>query len=146
MKLKTLNIIFSSNEEFMSDLKSALFENKTSIDMTDSISFDSLDTYNKVMTPKKLQLIMAIARLKPESINHLARLLSREYAHVFKECKMLQTLGFIKLVEVGSGQKKQSQPILAFNYDLIRVKAPIEEIFSITEESNRVLLDEAKVG
>ena len=146
MKLKTLNIIFSSNEEFMSDLKSALFENKTSIDMTDSISFDSLDTYNKVMTPKKLQLIMAIARLKPESINHLARLLSREYAHVFKECKMLQTLGFIKLVEVGSGQKKQSQPILAFNYDLIRVKAPIEESFSITEESNRVLLDEAKVG
>jgi predicted transcriptional regulator len=146
MKLKTLNIIFSSNEEFMSDLKSALFENKTSIDMTDSISFDSLDTYNKVMTPKKLQLVMAIARLKPESINHLARLLSREYAHVFKECKMLQTLGFIKLVEVGSGQKKQSQPILAFNYDLIRVKAPIEEIFSITEESNRVLLDEAKVS
>lgn len=146
MKLKTLNILFSSNAEFMSDLKSALFENKTSIDMTDSISFDSLDTYNKVMTPKKLQLIMAIARLKPESINHLARLLSREYAHVFKECKMLQTLGFIKLVEVGSGQKKQSQPLLAFNYDLIRVKAPIEVIFSITEESNRVLLDEARVG
>lgn len=146
MKLKILNIIFSSNEEFMSDLKSALFENKTSIDMSDSISFDSLDTYNKVMTPKKLQLIMAIARLKPESINHLARLLSREYAHVFKECKMLQTLGFIKLVEVGSGQKKQSQPILAFNYDLIRVRAPIEEIFSITKESNQVLLDEAKVG
>ncbi len=146
MKLKALNIIFSSHESFMSDLKAALFENKTSIDTTDSISFDSPDTYNKIMTPKKLQLIMAIARLKPESINHLARILSREYAHVFKECKILQSLGFIKLIEVGSGQKKQSQPILAFNYDLIRVKAPIEEIFPITEESNRILLNEARVS
>jgi predicted transcriptional regulator len=92
------------------------------------------------MTPKKLQLIMAIARLKPESINQLAKLLSREYAHVFKECKSLETLGFIKLAEVGVGQKKQSQPVLSFNYDIIRVKAPIEEIFPITEQSNKVLL------
>lgn len=146
MSLRTLNIIFSSHENFMANLKSAVFESKSSVDMTDSLSFDSVDTYSKIMTPKKLQVIMAIARLKPESINHLAKLLSREYAHVFKECKTLQMLGFIKLVEVGSGQKKQSRPLLAFDYDIIRVKAPLEEIFPITEQSNKILLDEAKVS
>jgi predicted transcriptional regulator len=146
MKLNILNIIFLSHDEFKQEIKSAIMKSKTTKNLTNSISFDSLDSFNKIMTPKKLQLIMAIARLNPESINHLAKLLSREYAHVFKECKNLQTLGFIKLEEVGLGLKKQSRPMLSFNYDFIRVKAPIEEIFPITEKTNRILLDVAKAS
>jgi predicted transcriptional regulator len=96
------------------------------------------------MTANKLEILMAIARLKPASINQLAKLINREYPHVLKDCRSLEVLGFIKLEEVGAA-RTQLAPMLIFDYDIIHVKSQIEEIFPITEQSNRVLLT-AQVG
>jgi predicted transcriptional regulator len=54
-KLKTLNITFSTNDNFMEDLKSVLKEKKNSIDSNESISFDSIETFKKVMTSNNLK-------------------------------------------------------------------------------------------
>jgi predicted transcriptional regulator len=87
---------------------------------------------------------MAISRLRPDSINQLAKFVNREYPHVLKDCRSLEVLGFIALIEAES-IKKQFTPKLAFDYDIIRVKSKIEELFPITEESNRILLDSMAV-
>lgn len=144
MKLKILNIIFSSNEEFMSDLKTALFKGGNTKLANESITFDSIETFKRLMTSNKLEILMAIARFRPESIKQLAKQVNREYPHVLKDCKSLEILGFIQFDKV-EGARKQFIPKRIFEYDIIRVRSHIEEIFSITEKSNKVLLS-AKVS
>ncbi|HAZ13818.1 MAG: hypothetical protein A2X86_14515 [Bdellovibrionales bacterium GWA2_49_15] len=142
MGLKILNIVFSSQEDFMKDVKSSLFDEKKLDHSSDTISFDSIETFKRAMSSNKLEILMAIARFHPESMNQLAKLLNREYPHVYKDCKTLETLGFIKLREMDIA-RKQLIPSLAFEYDIIRVQSKIEEIFPISALSNRVLLDES---
>jgi len=144
MKLKILNVVISSREQFMSGLKRSISKNNLLLEEDHSIEFDSFETFKRVMTLNKLQILMAIARLRPESINQLAKMVNREYPHVLNDCNALETYGFIKLDEVG-GARKQLMPKLVFDYDLIRVKTNLEEILPISERSNKVLLT-AKVA
>jgi predicted transcriptional regulator len=144
MKLKILKVIISRRKEFLTELRNAINTSESTEEENDSISFDSIETFKRLMTANKLEILMAIARLKPASINQLAKLLNREYPHVLKDCHSLEVLGFIKLEEVGAA-RKQFTPTLIFDYDIIHVKSQIEEIFPITEQSNRVLLT-AQVG
>lgn len=139
MKLKILNVVISSRKKFMADLRKSVSSGEILEEENNSISFDSFETFKRLVTANKLEILMAIARLRPESINQLAKLLNREYPHVLKDCHSLQVLGFIKFEEV-EGARKQFVPMLVFDYDIIHVKSKIEEIFPITEQSNRVLL------
>jgi predicted transcriptional regulator len=145
MSLKILNINFTNREDFLYEIRGALFEGKE-IENTkeDEISFDNVETFKRVISQNKLQILMAISRLKPESIYQLEKFVNRKYPHVLKDCRQLESLGFIKLIE-SEGAKKQLHPKLIFDYDLIRVKSEIEEVFAISEVSNQVLL-ESNVG
>ena len=139
MKLKILNVVISSRKKIMADLRKSVSLGEILEEENNSISFDSFETFKRLVTANKLEILMAIARLRPESINQLAKLLNREYPHVLKDCHSLQVLGFIKFEEV-EGARKQFVPMLVFDYDIIHVKSKIEEIFAISEQSNRVLL------
>lgn len=141
MKLKTLTINFSTNDDFLKDTKGSLFNpTHTSVDDDEySLSFDSMETFKNTLTQNRLDILMAIAREKPESIYQLAKYLNREHTHVAKDCKILEFLGFIVLAET-AGAKKQYVPKLVFDYDFIIVKDKMEKIFSISKKSNEFIL------
>ena len=139
MKLKVLNVVISNKEQFMKGLTRALKKRGLSADEDNTIEFDSFETFKRVITLNKIQILMAIARLKPESINQLAKLVEREYPHVLNDCHALETYGFIRLDDVG-GARKQFTPRLVFDYDLIRLKTNLGEILPISERSNNLLL------
>jgi predicted transcriptional regulator len=138
MKLKTLTINFSSTDEFLGGVRDALSKGKNSKKQNESLSFDSIETLKKILTQNRLEILMAIARIKPASIYQLAKFLNREHPHVTKDCKALEMFGFISLAEVDS-LKKQYTPKLSFEYDLIRVNAKMEEFFSISAKSNKMI-------
>lgn len=142
MKLKILNISFKSRDEFLDDTKKEILGKGVS--KNNELIFGSIETFKRVMGQNKLEILMAISRLKPESIYRLEKILNRKYPHVLKDCRQLESLGLIKLVE-SEGVKRSLRPELVFEYDLIKVNSDIEEIFPISERSNRVLL-EAKIG
>ena len=142
MKLKILNINFKSRDEFLENTKKEILGE--GIPKKNELIFDSIETFKRVMGQNKLEILMAISRLSPDSIYGLKKLLNREYPHVLKDCRQLESLGLIQFVK-SEGAKRQLRPILVFEYDLIRVNSDIEEIFPISERSNRILL-EAKVG
>jgi predicted transcriptional regulator len=139
MKLKVLNVVISNKEQFMKGLSRVLKKRGSSADEDNTIEFDSFETFKRVITLNKIQILMAIARLKPESINQLAKLVEREYPHVLNDCHALETYGFIRLDDVG-GARKQFAPRLVFDYDLIRLKTNLGEILPISERSNNLLL------
>jgi len=142
MKPKILNINFKSRDEFLEDTKKEILGE--GIPKKNELIFDSIETFKRAMGQNKLEILMAISRLNPESVYRLEKLLNRKYPHVLKDCRKLESLGLIRLVK-SEGAKRQLRPELVFEYDLIRVNSDIEEIFPISERSNRVLL-EAKVG
>lgn len=139
MKLKVLNVVISNKEQFMKGLSRALKKRGSSLDEDNTIEFDSFETFKRVITLNKIQILMAIARLKPESINQLAKLVDREYPHVLNDCNALETYGFIRFDYIG-GARKQFKPRLVFDYDLIRLKTNLEEVLPISERSNNLLL------
>jgi predicted transcriptional regulator len=146
MSLEILNITFEDRDQFLDDIKGALFEGRKlkKSNYDHELLFDSLETFKKFMGQNKLQILVAISRQCPESIYQLEKILKRKYPHVLNDCRQLESLGFIKLIEA-TGAKKQLQPQLSFNYDLIKVNSELEQIFPISSKSHDVLL-EAKVS
>lgn len=140
MKLKILNINFRKLDDLFSEINSAINSKSPLIDKENEIYFDSLSTFQKFMSQNKLQILMAISRLKPESIYQLEKMVGRQYPHVLKDCRMLESFGFIKLVE-SEGVKKQLKPELIFDYDLVKVNSELIEVFNISKRSNDLLLN-----
>lgn len=139
MKLSVLTIQFESVDDFMADIEDCIFNGKDPALLNKSLSFDSYETFKLFISPNKIQILMAISRLKPESIYQLEKLLNRQYPHVLKDCRQLENLGFIKLVE-SDGLKKQLRPSLIFDYDLIKVDTPLQQVYNISKRSNDILL------
>ena len=140
MSLEVLNIKFQSSDEFINEVRGALFDDSHEESNEKEILFDSMETFKRLVSQNKIEILNAIAQLKPESVYQLEKLLSRIYPHVLKDCKLLESLGFIKLVESNS-KKKQLRPELAFEYDIIKVNSDIGEVFPISERSKRILLE-----
>jgi predicted transcriptional regulator len=138
-KLKTLNVIFTTNEDFMQELKKSFESKIKDTNLNSSISFDSIETYKRLMTSNKLEILLVVARHQPDSIYQLAKLIRREFPHVLKDCRSLEKFGFIKLIE-SDGPKKQFAPRLVFDYDVIRVHSKFEELLPISDESNKILM------
>lgn len=139
MKLSVLTIQFESVDDFMADIEDCIFNGKDPAISNKSLSFDSFETFKRLISHNKIQVLIAISRLKPESIYQLEKLLNRQYPHVLKDCRQLENLGFIKLIE-SNGVKKQLRPSLVFEYDVIKVDTPLQQVFNISKRSNDVLL------
>ena len=138
MSLKVLDISFMNRDEFLINTKEDILKERRP--KRKELFFDSIQTFKKFMNQNKLQILMAISRLKPTSIYQLEKIINRKYPHVLKDCKQLAALGFINLIESNKA-KKQLHPKLTFDYDFIRVRSEIEEIFPISERSNKILLE-----
>lgn len=139
MKLKVLNIKISKRDDFFKGVEESLNSGQAFYDKSNSIEFESMDIFKRLMTKNKLQILICISRIRPQSINQLAKFLQREYPHVLNDCHALETYGFIKLEDV-EGLRKQFRPKLVFDFDLIRVQTRLEEIIPISEKSNQILL------
>ena len=141
MALKSLKISFRNRDEFLSDINDSLFEGKNFVPTkTNELIFDSLETFKRAIGQNKLEILRVISRLKPESVYKLEKLVSRKYPHVLSDCKLLESLGLIKLVP-SDGVKKQLRPVLAFDYDLILLDSKMGGVFPISKKSERLLME-----
>lgn len=140
-KLKSLDIFISTREDFLFDAENTLTQGAEQSKKR-KMTFDSLETFNKVLSLNRIGVLKAIARLRPSSVNQLAKLLGREQPHVHKDCKYLEAMGFILLKE-GGGAKKQYTPKLSFDYDIIRLKTQPEDCLLISESAVKALLKSA---
>ena len=54
-----------------------------------------------LLTPKRLELLYALASVRPESINDLAQKTRRDVKNVYEDLKTLKTLGFVSFKRRG---------------------------------------------
>jgi predicted transcriptional regulator len=138
MSLKKLTIHFQEMDDLFQDINQAVGSKTSLVDSSDSINFDSLDTYRSFMTSNKTNILSAISKLKPGSVYELASFLNRQPQHVLADCRSLESHGFIKLIQEEVG-RKALRPELAFDYDVIMVEGKGTMPLAVSEKSERVL-------
>lgn len=127
MKNKTLNIVFESWSDFKSRTKKELREvvagKAAYIQPQDVLVFDSVASYQRLMSEQKYMILAAIRNLKPTSIYQLAKLVERDFANVKKDCETLEASGFIVLEDSGDNRGTKI-PKLIFDYNVIEIHMP----------------------
>lgn len=109
----TLVVTVNSSSEFHEDVIDTI-ETLAWVDPVDSpptLSFTSYDELMETLTPSVLDLIEAIRRDEPSSINETARVVDRDVKNVHEELSQLAPLGIIFFEE--EGQRKR--PVVWFD-------------------------------
>ncbi|MFW5917598.1 MAG: hypothetical protein ACOCRD_04235 [Halorubrum sp.] len=109
----TLVVTVTSSDEFHDAVTDdiAALERGDAVDSTPTLSFTSYDDLMATLTPRTLDLIEAIRRDEPSSINETARVVGRDVKNVHEELGRLARLGIIFFEE--DGQRKR--PVVWFD-------------------------------
>ncbi len=127
MKIKPLNIVFESFDDFMKraekKLKKAIQTGHPQTQPLNELRFATVGAYQQVMSDQKYAILATIYKHKPQSIYKLAKILGRTTQNVLRDCRVLEGHGFIKLEKIGDGRKTMA-PRLAFDYNAIVIHMP----------------------
>lgn len=118
----TLVVTVKSSGEFHTDIRSAIqtLERGETVDSPPTLSVESYDELMGTLTPRVLDLIEAIRRDEPESINEAARVVDRDVKNVHEELSRLAQLGIIYYEEEG----RSKRPVVWF--DELVIELPFE--------------------
>jgi len=86
--------------------------------------FESVEELRRILTEKRLELLLAISRRRPSSVHELAELLGRDYKNVSMDVSLLERLGLLKL-EARSGKGRAQAPTVP--YDEIHVTIDLRQ-------------------
>ena len=85
-----------------------------------TLNFGSYAELSRLLSPKNLELLQAVAEHDPESISEAAELVDRDYKQVHRNLSELESIGVIEFEGGGSGQAKK--PLLT--YDGLEIDIP----------------------
>ena len=118
----TLVVTVKSSSEFHGDVTDGIeaLERDEAVDSPPKLSFASYDDLMTTLTPRVLDLIEAIRREEPASINETARVVDRDVKNVHEELGRLARLGVVFFEE--DGQRKR--PVVWF--DELVINLPLD--------------------
>lgn len=113
----TLVVTVKSSDEFRNGLAEDIdtLDAGETVDSTPTLSFTSYDDLMGTFTPRVLDLIEAVRREEPSSINETARVVDRDVKNIHEELSRLARLGIVFFEE--EGQRKR--PVVWFDELLI---------------------------
>jgi predicted transcriptional regulator len=103
----TLVVTVKSSREFHDDITDGIetLKRGDEVNSTPTLSFTSYDDLMGTLTPRVLDLIEAIRREGPSSINETARVVDRDVKNVHEELSRLAQLGIIFFEEDGQSKR-----------------------------------------
>ncbi len=107
MSARTLNIGIRSGVERSKALREALRRVAAGDHRPQrpELYFETVDELRRILTDKRLELLLAIARHHPASIHELAGLVKRDYKNVSTDVTLLGRLGIVTIKSrVGKGR------------------------------------------
>ena len=103
----TLVVTVKTSSEYHDDVTDGIeaLERGDTVDSTPTLSFASYDDLMETLTPRVLDLIEAIRREEPASINETARVVDRDVKNVHEELSRLAQLGIVFFEEDGQSKR-----------------------------------------
>lgn len=93
-------------------------------DAQPTLNFGSYAELSRLLSPRNLELLEAIASDEPESIREAADLVDRDYKQVHRNLTELESIGVIEFE--GGGQGRSKEPTLA--YDGLEIDIPFTDV------------------
>ena len=125
MRVKNIDIVIESEEDFckraqkvFSDLDEGILPD----DQEEKLSFESLDSLRKVLTPKRLELLHIIKDEEPKSIYELAKLTQRNIKNIRNDLSKLEKLGLIEMVKDVDDARNSIMPVLKYDKLLVGIE------------------------
>ncbi len=118
MKVKNIDIVIESEEEFYKRAKNAfsdLDKRKFPTKFQERLSFESLDALRKVLTKQRLKLLHTIKHKQPKSIYELAKITKRDMKNIRDDLSKLESLGLIELIKDTKHSREPLIPIVKFD-------------------------------
>jgi predicted transcriptional regulator len=73
-----------------------------------ALYFENVEELRRILTEKRLELLLAITRHQPASVHELAGLVRRNYKNVSGDIMLLERLGLVSLgVQTGKGRAQE---------------------------------------
>ena len=118
----TLVVTVTSSAKFREEVTEGIqaLDRGDAVDSTPRLSFPSYDELLGTLTPRTLDLIDAIRREEPASINETARVVDRDVKNVYEELGRLARLGIVLFEEEGT----RKRPVVWF--DELVITLPFE--------------------
>ena len=113
MKLKKVKIVIQQAESIDTEWTLALKGKIRSIQPEGTIIFTSLQAVAKALSPRRLELLGAILKNRPESIYALAKIVDRDFKNVHSDVKVLAGLELIELKQ--TGKRDSYMPIAKYS-------------------------------
>ncbi|WP_457624308.1 HVO_A0114 family putative DNA-binding protein [Persephonella sp.] len=83
------------------------------------IAVSTIEELNRLLSPKRLQMLNYLKRHQVRSISELAEKLKRDYKNVYSDLKLFEELGIVKL------EKKNGSTVPYVVYDELDIKIPL---------------------
>ncbi len=116
MKIKHTRLVVKNKEKVMDEFRNALSHLRKGEKVAPhrGISFETIDTLRKIITPKRLELLHMIKQHSPQSIYELAKLVNRDLKSVNTDIQILADFDMITLEE-HQEERKKVKPIVHFD-------------------------------
>jgi len=117
IKITVMNLedSFKESKKIAAEIDKGIFKRHTPI-----INFTDFETYKKMLTPKRLEILKTTKSKTPKNIRELANITKRDFKNVYEDVRILKDLGMIKLKKTVDGL----MPIAI--YDEIEIRIPLE--------------------
>ena len=125
MRVKNIDIVIESEEDFckrVQNVFSDLDEGKLPESLEEKLSFESLDSLRKVLTPKRLELLHIIKNEEPKSIYKLAKLTRRNIKNIRNDLSKLEKLDLIEMVKDVDDSRNSIMPVLKYDKLLVGIE------------------------
>jgi len=117
--IENLEDSFKEDKKFFSDLDRGIIKKHAP-----TINFESFDTYKKILTPRRLELLKFIRSKKPKTIKALSIEINRDFKNVYDDVKLLESVGLIKLKKSDLGLV----PVTIYDEIEMNIRIPLEVI------------------
>jgi len=110
MRLKKVKIVVEPFEQLRSRWSKALKGKLKDDPNEEVISVPSIEILGKILSPPRIEILLVVPRLKPQSINALAKALKKNFKNVYNDIQFLADLGLIEIEENG----RKAKPIAKY--------------------------------
>jgi predicted transcriptional regulator len=121
--MPTLKVTVGERNRLDEHTRNRLTAAQEGVDLEDAqpvLNFETYADLSRLLSPKNLELLEAIAEQGPESIREAAELVARDYKQVHRNLSELEDIGVIEFEGGGTGKAKK--PKLA--YDGLEIDIP----------------------
>ncbi|MCF6149225.1 MAG: hypothetical protein E3K37_11270 [Candidatus Kuenenia sp.] len=114
MKVKKIMLGVKDGKQIANRSETRMTLKKKEAQKDKKLCFENIKELRKAITPKRIELLHIAKKMKPKSMQELARILNRDIKSIAMDLHLLGKLGLIDMKRKTEG-RKEARPVVDYN-------------------------------